>query len=71
MTRPDYCPIGGEPCQSLCVEPCTTSSELKRLRKVKDAALKLVLAPAWAGVSDEDCALEGELFNGGFMPLKK
>lgn len=21
--RPDYCPIGGQPCQSLCVEPCT------------------------------------------------
>ena len=20
--RPDYCPIGGEPCQSLCVTPC-------------------------------------------------
>ena len=24
MTRPDYCPIGGEPCQSLCVTPCTS-----------------------------------------------
>ena len=22
MTRPDYCPIGGEPCQSLCDTPC-------------------------------------------------
>ena len=21
--RPDYCPIGGEPCQSLCDTPCT------------------------------------------------
>jgi len=20
--RPDYCPIGGEPCQSLCEKPC-------------------------------------------------
>jgi len=20
--RPDYCPIGGEPCQSLCLTPC-------------------------------------------------
>ena len=20
--RPDYCPIGGEPCQSLCDTPC-------------------------------------------------
>lgn len=23
--RPDYCPIGGEPCQSLCNEPCSTT----------------------------------------------
>jgi hypothetical protein len=23
--RPDQCPVGGEPCQSLCVDPCTTS----------------------------------------------
>ena len=22
--RPDYCPIGGQPCQSMCVEPCST-----------------------------------------------
>lgn len=22
--RPDYCPIGGQPCQSLCDTPCTT-----------------------------------------------
>ena len=21
--RPDYCPIGNEPCQSLCDEPCS------------------------------------------------
>lgn len=21
--RPDYCPIGGEPCQSMCVDPCS------------------------------------------------
>ena len=21
--RADYCPIGGEPCQSLCAEPCS------------------------------------------------
>lgn len=20
--RPDYCPIGGEPCQSVCADPC-------------------------------------------------
>lgn len=25
--RPDYCPIGGEPCQSLCDEPCTRTPQ--------------------------------------------
>lgn len=29
MTRPDYCPIGGGPCQSLCVDRCST---IKRTR---------------------------------------
>lgn len=22
--RPDYCPVGGEPCQSVRIEPCST-----------------------------------------------
>ena len=30
--RADYCPIGGEPCQSLCTEPCS-------IRKSVDSAL--------------------------------
>ena len=25
--RPDYCPIGGQPCQSLCDTPCTTTPQ--------------------------------------------
>ena len=25
MTRADHCPIGGQPCQSLCDTPCTTA----------------------------------------------
>ena len=25
--RPDYCPIGGEPCQSLCDTPCTRTPQ--------------------------------------------
>ena len=37
--RPDYCPVGGEPCQSLCDVPCTTNSEMKRLRKLAQAVL--------------------------------
>ena len=28
MPRPDYCPIGGEPCQSLCAEPCVARKPL-------------------------------------------
>lgn len=42
MARPDYCPVGNEPCQSLCETPCTTSSEMKRLRKIEAAAMNLV-----------------------------
>jgi len=39
--RPDYCPVGNEPCQSLCATPCST--ERKRLtndqrRKLLEAA---------------------------------
>ena len=25
--RPDYCPIGGEPCQSVCAEPCSVAKK--------------------------------------------
>lgn len=28
MARPDYCPIGGEPCQSLCVTPCRNMAQV-------------------------------------------
>lgn len=31
--RPDYCPIGKEPCQSLCDEPCTITPQRKPLTK--------------------------------------
>lgn len=27
-TRPGYCPIGGEPCQSLCEVPCRSGNLL-------------------------------------------
>lgn len=26
--RPDYCPIGGEPCQSMCDTPCKARKPL-------------------------------------------
>ena len=29
--RPDYCPIGNQPCQSLCDEPCTTTPKRQPL----------------------------------------
>jgi hypothetical protein len=29
--RPDYCPVGNEPCQSLCDEPCSTTPKRKPL----------------------------------------
>jgi hypothetical protein len=29
--RPDYCPVGNEPCQSLCDEPCTRTPQRKPL----------------------------------------
>lgn len=27
--RPDNCPIGGEPCQSLCADPCGTTKRTR------------------------------------------
>jgi len=30
MTRPDYCPIGGQPCQSMCDRPCRARKPLTR-----------------------------------------
>jgi hypothetical protein len=29
--RPDYCPIGNQPCQSLCDTPCTVPPKRKPL----------------------------------------
>lgn len=29
--RPDYCPVGEEPCQSLCDEPCSTQKKEMKL----------------------------------------
>lgn len=40
--RPDYCPIGGEPCQSMCETPCSTTGETKRLREALLAADKAI-----------------------------
>lgn len=37
------------------------------MRAVLKAAVELVCAPSWAGISDEDCALEQALRDGGFV----
>lgn len=37
------------------------------VRAVLKAAVDLVCAPAWAGISDEDCALEQALRDAGFV----
>ena len=37
--KADYCPVGGEPCQSLCDTPCTTKTEVQQLRE----ALRVLL----------------------------
>lgn len=39
MTRSDYCPISGEPCQSLCETPCN-----RKLIRILVDALKDSLA---------------------------
>jgi len=37
------------------------------VRAVLKSAVDLVCAPAWAGISDEDCALEQALRDAGFV----
>ena len=39
----------------------------EKLRRVLKAAVELVCAPAWAGVSDEDCELERVLRECGYV----
>lgn len=42
--RPDYCPIGNEPCQSLCDTPCSTQQRYTTdAMKVRQAVAQAVL----------------------------
>ena len=43
--RPDYCPIKGEPCQSLCDTPCTRTPRSKPLtdEEINDIAKNYAL----------------------------
>lgn len=43
------------------------ADELATLRRVLKASVELVCAPAWAGVSDEDCELERVLRECGYV----
>ena len=43
MARPDYCPVGNEPCQSMCDEPCSWQGSK---RKKEDDSLILQLVEA-------------------------
>lgn len=62
MTRPDYCPIGEEPCQSLCDTPCSTAAE----RRIVDDAFR-----AGRAAEREACAkLCDELFTGIHSPYE-
>lgn len=36
--RPDYCPIGGEPCQSVCATPC----KITKRAKLTDAEIERI-----------------------------
>lgn len=52
--RPDYCPIGGEPCQSVCATPCKitrrtrlTEAEIERIADSVPIDEMDVHAPTW------------------------
>lgn len=51
----------------LPIERVKAYDHMCKMQAVVDAAVKLVSAPAWAGVSDEDVLLEVALKEGGFL----
>ena len=57
--RPDYCPIGNEPCQSLCDTPCSTQ------QKYTTDAMKVRQAVAQALAQSEPVANNWSVFNTG------
>jgi len=56
--RPDYCPIGGEPCQSLCDTPCTRTPHRTEQKPV---AWKLMPREATREMLEamDECSTEG------------
>lgn len=53
MARPDYCPVGNEPCQSMCDEPCSWSGPRRRredealIKDLADALDSCSSVPHW------------------------
>ena len=47
MARPDYCPVGNEPCQSMCDEPCSWQGAKRRAQDV--ALIRLLVEAAGLG----------------------
>lgn len=57
--RPGYCPIGGEPCQSVCADPCTAKpKEHDALNTLWQAARAAALEEA-AEIADAHATCEG------------
>ena len=44
MIRADYCPLGNEPCQSMCNQPCGKVKPLKQERHDLGALVKHIKA---------------------------
>jgi len=68
--RADYCPIGGEPCQSLCTEPCSVRKSVdfavvKQLIEALEQLMSIVTIHsrstsnsfAWAEMDEAKAAL--------------
>lgn len=49
---------------------CEDEFEIRKLRRVLNAALILVSSPSWAGISDKDCNLEKVLIDEGYLNKK-
>ncbi len=70
MARPDECPVGGEPCQSMCDEPCswqgsTRGKEREALLAEHTQALAF-LAGLYCGdltISDPPMAVAERIFD--------
>lgn len=70
MARPDECPVGGEPCQSMCDEPCSwqgsTRSKEREALLAEHAQALAFLAGLYCGdltISDPPMAVAERIFD--------